>query len=103
MTHRMPLIVSLIGLGVALVAAVAGVGSLGLGELDVVSDDAAASLGVASIICSLISVPIGLVGRRWARRRGEPDRLGTAAAVIGGATFAAWFLLFVYALSKDTS
>jgi hypothetical protein len=97
-----PVVVSVIGLGVAFVAAVAGVGSLGLGELEVISDDAAASLGVTSILCSLIAIPIGVVGWRWAERRRQQSVLGQAAALIGGATFAAWFVLLVYALSQGT-
>jgi hypothetical protein len=92
----------MIGLGVAIVAAVAGLSSLGLGETDLIGADAAATLGVTSILCSLIAIPIGGVGWRWAERRRQPSVLGQAAALIGGATFAAWFVLFVYALSKDT-
>jgi hypothetical protein len=98
----LPVIVCLIGLGVAIVAVVAGVASLGLGELEVIGDDAAASLGVTSILSSLIAIPIGVVGWRWAERRRQQSVLGQAAGLIGGATFAAWFVLFVYALGQDT-
>ena len=58
----MAVIVGMVGLVVAVVGAVAGVSSLGLGELDVISDDTSATLGVVSILCSLIAIPIGVVG-----------------------------------------
>jgi uncharacterized membrane protein len=95
-------IVSVIGLMVAVVAAAAGLSSLGLGETDVFSANTAANLGVTSILCSLIAIPIGVVGWRWGERRRQPSVLGQGAVLIGGVTFAAWFALFVYALSKDT-
>jgi hypothetical protein len=98
----LPVIVSLIGLGVAVLAVVAGVASLGLGELEVISDDASASLGVTSILCSLIAIPIGVVGWRWAERRRQQSVLGQAAGLIGWCDVRVWFVLFVYALGQDT-
>lgn len=99
----LPFIVSVIGLVVAVVAAVAGLSWLGLGVgLDAISDNTAANLGVVSILCSLIAIPIGVIGWRWAERRRQQSVLGQAAGLIGGATFAAWFILFVYALGQDT-
>jgi hypothetical protein len=91
-----------VGLALAIVGALAGLGSLSLYEADLVSADTSASLGVASILCALIAVPIGVLGWRWAKTRGQHLVLGQAAGLIGGGTLAAWFLALVYALSQDT-
>ena len=85
-----------------MVGAVAGLGSLALYEAGLVSADTSASLGVASILCALIAIPIGVLGWRWAKRRSQQPVLGQAAGLIGGGTLAAWFLALVYALSQDT-
>lgn len=87
---------------VALVGAAAGVGSIGLGEGELIGDDLAATLGVVSILFALAAVPIGFIGWRWAERRGERSGFGQAAGLIGGTTLIAWFALFFYALSQDT-
>ena len=92
----------MVGLVVALAGAVAGLSALALGAFDVIGVDATANLGVASILCSLIAIPIGVVGWRWAERRRRQSVFGQAAGLIGGTTLAAWFVLFVYALSQDT-
>jgi hypothetical protein len=66
----LPGIVSLVGLVVAVVGAVAGLGFFALGEgFDAISDNTEANLGVVSILCSLIAIPIGVIGWRWAERR----------------------------------
>jgi uncharacterized membrane protein YozB (DUF420 family) len=99
----LPGIVSLVGLAVAIAGVVAGLGFLVLGEgLDAVSDNTAANLGVVSILCSLIAIPIGVIGWRWAERRRENSVLGQAAALFGVGTFGAWLALFIWALGKDT-
>jgi hypothetical protein len=100
----LPGIVSLVGLVVAGVGVVAGLGFLVLGEpgLGGISDNTAANLGVVSILCSLIAIPIGVIGWRWAERRRQNSVLGQAAALFGVGTFGAWFALLVYALGKDT-
>jgi hypothetical protein len=95
-------IVSGVALLVAVVGVVTGLGTLALYELDVIGADASANLGVASILCSLISIPIGFVGWRWAEKRGQQPLIGQAAALTGAGTFVGWFVLFVYALGKDT-
>jgi Na+/proline symporter len=87
---------------VAVAGAVAGLSALGLGAVDAISVDTTASLGVASILCSLIAIPIGVVGWKWAERRRRQSAFGQAAGLIGGTTLTAWFVLFVYALSQDT-
>jgi hypothetical protein len=91
-----------VGLLVALVGAVAGLASFGLGETELISADLGATLGVMSILCALGAVPIGMIGWRWAERRGEPSILGQAAGLIGGTTLIVWFALVFYALSQDT-
>ncbi|HEX6713671.1 MAG TPA: hypothetical protein VF066_09800 [Thermoleophilaceae bacterium] len=98
----LPLVVSVVALAVAVVGAAAGLCSLALYEADLVSVETSASLGVVSILCALIAVPVGVVGWRWAQRRSRQYVLGQAASLIGGGTLAAWFLAFVYALSQDT-
>jgi hypothetical protein len=81
-----------------------GIVSIVLGEpgLGGISDNTAANLGVVSILCSLIAIPIGVIGWRWAERRRQNSVLGQAAALFGVGTFGAWFALLVYALGKDT-
>jgi len=96
------LLVCVIGFVVALTGALAGLGSLGLSETDLVSADLGATLGVVSILCSLVAIPIGIIGWQWAERRRERSSLGQAAGLIGGTTLLAWFALLVYALSQDT-
>jgi hypothetical protein len=55
-----------------------------------------------SILCALGAIPLGIIGWRWAERRGEPSVLGQAAGLIGGTTLLAWFAVLFYALSQDT-
>ena len=93
---------SVIALAVAVVGAASGLGSLALYEADLVGVETSATLGVVSILCALIAVPLGVVGRRLARWRSQQIVLGQAASLIGGGTLAAWFLALVYALSQDT-
>ena len=71
-------------------------------DTDVIGANGAANLGVASILCSLIAIPIGFAGSRWAAKRGRQPEIGQAAALTGVGTLVAWFVLFVYALGKDT-
>jgi hypothetical protein len=99
----LPGIVGVVGLVVAVVAVVAGLGFLILGEgLDAISDNAEANMGVVSILCSLIAIPIGVIGWRWAERRRQNSIVGQAAALFGAGTFVGWLALFVYALGRDT-
>jgi hypothetical protein len=99
----LPGIVSLVGLAVAVAGVVAGLGFLALGEgLGAISDNTEANLGVVSILCSLVAVPIGVIGWRWAKRRRQNSTLGQAAALVGVGTFGAWLALFIWALGKDT-
>jgi len=102
MTRVILFLICAIGLLAAVVGVLAGLGSIGLGEADLISADFAATLGVVSIICSLVAIPIGIICWRWAERRGERSVLGQAAGLTGGTALFAWFALFVYALSQDT-
>ena len=99
---RIVFLVCAVGLLVALVGAAAGLGWIGLGLTEVIGDDSGATLGVVSILCSLAAIPLGIIGWRWAERRGELSVLGQAAGLIGGTTLLAWFALLFYALSQDT-
>ena len=96
------LLLCLVGFLVALVGAVAGLASIALWEPDLISTDAAATLGVVSILCAVAAIAIGVIGWRWADRRGERSSLGQAAGLIGGTTLFAWFAVLFYALSQDT-
>ena len=97
----LPGIVSMVGLAVAAVAVVAGLGSLVLSEgLDAISDNSATNLFVVSILGSLIAIPIGVIGWRWQERRRHNSVLGQAAALIAVSTFGGWLALFVYAIGK---
>ena len=99
----LPGIVSLVGLAVAVVGVLAGLGFLVLGEgLGAISDNTEANLGVVSILCSLTAIPIGGIGWRWAKRRRHDSTLGQAATLVGVGTFGAWLALFIWALGKDT-
>jgi hypothetical protein len=102
MTRVMVFLICAVGFLAAVVGVLAGLASIGLGEADLISADFAATLGVVSILCSLIALPIGIIGWRWAERRGEPSVLGQAAGLTGGTALFAWFALLVYALSQDT-
>jgi hypothetical protein len=99
---RVVFLVCAVGLLVALVGAAAGLGFLGLGATELISADSSATLGVVSILCALCAIPLGIIGWRWAERRGESSVLGQAAGLIGGTTLLAWFALLFYALSQDT-
>jgi len=55
-----------------------------------------------SIVCALAANALGILGWRWAERRGEPSVLGQAAAgLIGETTLLAWVAVLFYALSQD--
>jgi hypothetical protein len=98
----LPGIVSLVGLAVAVVAVVAGLGSLVLSSevLDVISDNTSVNLFVVSILGSLIAIPIGVIGWQWQEKRSHNSVLGQAAALIAVSTFGGWIALFVYAIAK---
>ena len=97
----LPGIVSMVGLAVAAVAVVAGLGSLVLSEgVDAISDNTATNLFVVSILGSLIAIPIGVIGWRWQERRRHNSVLGQAAALIAVSTFGGWLALFAYAIAK---
>jgi hypothetical protein len=99
-------VVSVVALVVAAVGVVAGLGvflyEAGALGTKVIGANGAANLGVASILSSLIAVPIGFVGWRWAARRGQESGLGKTATLVGVGTFGSWFVLVVYALGRDT-
>jgi len=97
-----PVIAGGVSLVVAVVGAVAAIAALGLYEVEVIGVDASTNLALAGMACSLVAIPVGVVGKRWAERRGESAVLGKAGWLLGAGTLAAWFALFVYALSRDT-
>jgi hypothetical protein len=83
---------------------VAGLGFLVLGEgFGAISDNTEANLRVVSIFCSLIAIPIGVIGWRWAER--DAARILSWARLRGSlvlGTFGTWLALFIWALGKDT-
>ena len=95
-------VVCVVGFLAAVVGAAAGLVWMATSTTDLISDDFGATLGVVSIVCALGAIPVGIIGWRWAERRGERSGLGEAAGIIGGTTLFAWFALLFYALSQDT-
>jgi hypothetical protein len=87
---------------VAVVGVVAGLGFLVFGEgLGAISEDTAANLGVVSILCSLIAIPPGVIGWRWAERRRQNSSWARLRRSLVW-TFVAWLALFIWALGQDT-
>jgi hypothetical protein len=87
-------------LGAGIVRGIAGLGSYALYEAELISANSGANLILFSFHCAVIAIPIGLLGARWANRRGEEPVLGQAGAVVGAGTLAAWFVVLVYALGR---
>jgi hypothetical protein len=96
------LVVSVVGLAAAVVGAAAGLGALGLYEMDAISANTSANLGALSILGSLVAIPLGVIGWRWRERRRENSVLGQAAGLIGCTTFLFWLVAVFYALGRDT-
>ena len=91
-----PLIVNVVALVMGL-GGVAGLGSWALYEGEI-SADSSRNLILVSVLCGLIAIPIGLLGARWANRRGQEPVLGRAAAVVGAGILETWVVVLVYAL-----
>jgi hypothetical protein len=78
---------------IAIASGLVGLGSAGLYELDAISSDTSAEMGLFSIGAAAAAVVAGFP----LRRRGGRARDGM---FVGLATLGAWFLLLVYALSQ---
>ena len=85
---------------VAIVGSVTGVLSYVLYEADVVSVDASTTLIATSLLCSLVALPIGFAGWRWAQKRRQYAVVAQSAAVLGLGTLGAWIVGVAIALGK---
>lgn len=82
-------------LGVGILSALAGFGAFALYEVEAISSDTSADFGLVSLGSAVAVAIIGFGVRRRVRLERE-------AMFVGLATLGAWFLLLVYALSRDT-
>ena len=93
-------IVGVIAVLTAIAGIVVGLGAYALYEAELIGVDASANLGIASVLCSVIALPIGLVSSQWAKRRGQEPVLGQAGILLGVGMLGGWFVLLVYALGR---
>ena len=94
------MILGLVALVTAIGGGIAGLGAYALYEAEVIGVDASASLIIASVLCSLIAVPIAVLGLKLDKRRGQEPVLAQFAILVSVGTLAAWFVVVVYALGK---
>jgi hypothetical protein len=84
----------------AFAGSMAGLGSYGLYEANLISVDTGANLILVSVRCSLIVLPIGFVGWRWAERRGQEATLSRVAMALAAGTLGVWIVVVTVALGK---
>jgi hypothetical protein len=89
-----------IALLIAIVGSVAGICSYVLSEADLVTPTTGAKLIATSFLCSLIAIPLGVVGWRWAERRRQYPVLAQSGAILAIGTLCAWFVVVTIALGK---
>jgi hypothetical protein len=92
--------VAVVGLLIAVVGSVAGLGSYALYEADLISADASADLILLSVLSSLVAAPIGFVGDRLAKKRRERPVLAQAGMILALSTLGVWILVVAVALGK---
>jgi hypothetical protein len=95
-----PVIVGVVASLTGIVGAIAGLGSYALYESELIGADTGANLILVSVLCSLIAIPMGLVGSRGAKKHGKEPVLAQAALALGVGTLAVWFVVPVYALGR---
>ena len=93
-------IVGALALLTAFAGSLAGIGSYGLYEVNLISVDTGANLILASALCSLIALPIGFVGWRWAERRDREATLAQVAMALAAGTLGVWLVVLTVALGK---
>jgi hypothetical protein len=82
-------------LALAILGVILGVAALGPYEIDAISANTSANLGLVSLAATAIAVVGGFAMRhRW--------RAARDGMYVGLATFGAWFALVFYALAVDT-
>lgn len=69
-------------------------------EANLISADTGANLILVSVLCSLIALPIGFVGWRWAERRGQEATLSQVAMALAAGTLGVWIVVVTVALGK---
>jgi hypothetical protein len=84
----------------AFAGSIAGLGSYGLFEANLISADTGANLILVSVLCSLIALPIGFVGWQWAERRGQEATLSQVAMALAAGTLGVWIVVVTVALGK---
>lgn len=99
-TRSWPLGVGVVALMTGILGGIAGLAAYALYEIEVIGVDTSANLIVLSLLCALVAIPIGVLGARWARKRGHEPVVAQAGAVVGLGTLAAWFVVLVYALGR---
>jgi hypothetical protein len=93
-------IVGVVALLTGIVGGIAGLGSYALYESELIGADTGANLILVSVLCSLIAIPMALVGSRGAKKHGKEPVLAQAALALGVGTLAVWFVVLVYALGR---
>ena len=93
-------IVGALALLTAFAGSLAGIGSYGLYEANLISVDTGANLILASVLCSLIALPIGFVGWWWAERREREATLAQVAMALAAGTLGVWLVVLTVALGK---
>jgi hypothetical protein len=99
-TSLVSAIVAVVGLLIAVVGSVAGLGSYVLYSADLIDADASADLILLSVLSSLIAAPIGFIGERRAKRRRERPVLAQAGMILALGTLGVWVLVVAAALGK---
>jgi hypothetical protein len=89
-----------VSLTTGILGGIAGLAAYALYEIEVIGVDTSANLILFSVLCALLAIPIGLLGARWARRRGHEPVLAQAGAIVGAGTLSTWFVVLVYALGR---
>jgi hypothetical protein len=84
----------------AFAGSIAGLGSYGLYEANLISADTGANLILVSVLCSLIALPIGFAGWRWAERRDQGATVSQVAMALAGGTLGVWIVVVTVALGK---
>lgn len=87
-------------LAVAITGAIAGLASFALYEEDLIGADASATLIAVSVLFAVAAIPIGLVARSLASRRGREPTLALSGVFLGLGTLFTWFVVVTVALGR---
>jgi hypothetical protein len=84
----------------AIVGAGAGISSYVLYEANLITPNTGANLILVSVLCALVTLPIGVVGWLWNRRRRQNPVLAQSGLFLGIGTLGAWLVVVAVALGK---